>query len=133
MSSGIEPFYKEFQNIPNTNDKQIDIEKIYNKIINVPTKDKEINLITDIPDSYSLVVMESISDYLLKKYGTSKQDKVFARIMCNPINNFTSRYKQLNPSVNGKRTTEVLSSLSRFVEYVKNRNTIQKLTGAEEK
>jgi hypothetical protein len=130
MSGGMDNLYNEFQNVPNTGQREIDIEKIYNKVI---TTGKDINLITDIPDSYSIVIMETLSDYLMKKYGTNKEDRQYAKIMVNPINQFTKRFKELNPSVNGKRTSEVLSSLSKFVEYVKNRNTIQRLTGASDK
>jgi|GEM_PF-6184786 hypothetical protein len=129
MSSGMDGFYGEFQNVPNTGQKELDIEKIYNKVI---TTGKDINLITDVPDSYPLVVMEGISKYLVMKYN-KKEDKQYVKIMVAPINQFTKTFKELNPSVGGKRTSEVLSSLSRFVEYVKNRNTIQKLTGASDK
>jgi hypothetical protein len=120
LSSGMDGFYNEMQNINTNTEKQIDVEKIYNKVI---TTGKDINLITDIPDTYSIVVMETISDYLLKKYGKD------ANVMIYPINQFTKKFKQLNPSHNGKRVTEVLNSLSHLVEYVKNRNTVQKLTG----
>lgn len=130
-NTGLEGEYQRFQDVPITQEKQIDIEKIYSKLITHNKKD--INLMTDIPDSYSLVVMESISDYLYKKYGTSTQDKKLIKIMCSPINNFVEKYKSLNPSVNGKRASEVLSSLSKIVDNIKNRNTIQKLTGTGDK
>lgn len=129
MSQGMDNLYNEFQSVQNTGQKEIDIEKIYNKVI---TTGKDINLITDIPDSYPLIVMEGLSKYLVMKYN-HKEDKQFVRIMVAPINQFTKTFKELNPSVNGKRVSEVLSSLSKFVEYVKNRNTIQKLTGATDK
>lgn len=129
MSSGMDSLYNEFQNVPNTGQKEIDIEKIYNKVI---TTGKDINLITDIPDSYAIVVMEGISKYFITKYN-KKEDKQYIKIMVSPINQFTKTFKELNPSVNGKRTSEVLTSLSKFVEYVKNRNTIQRLTGASDK
>jgi hypothetical protein len=126
---GMDEFYKDFQNVPNTNQKEIDIEKIYNKVI---TTGKDLNLITDIPDAYPLVVMFGISKYLKAKYS-NKEDKKYVDIMTAPIDIFVKEYKELNPSTGGKRVTEVLASLSRFVEYVKNRNTIQKLTGANDK
>jgi hypothetical protein len=126
---GMDEFYKDFQNVPNTNQKEIDIEKIYNKVI---TTGKDLNLITDIPDAYPLVVMFGISKYLKAKYS-NKEDKKYVDIMTAPIDIFVKEYKELNPSTGGKRVTEVLASLSRFVEYVKNRNTIQKLTGASDK
>ena len=125
----MDSFYNEFQNVPNLGQKEIDIEKIYNKVI---TTGKDINLITDIPDAYSLVILEGISKYLVTKYN-KKEDKQYVKIMVSPINQFTKTFKELNPSVNGKRTTEVLASLSRFVEYIKNRNTIQRLTGTTER
>jgi hypothetical protein len=125
---GMNPLYDEFQNVQNTNNKEIDIEKIYNKVI---TTGKDLNLITDIPDSYSLTVMETIADYLEKKYSINGNSKN-AKIMTYPIRKFANRYKELNPSVGGKRVSEVLSSLSQFVQYVKNRTTIQKLTGSND-
>jgi hypothetical protein len=76
-----------------------------------------------------MVTMEAISAYLKSKYKGDKNIKILTL----PIDKWCKTYKQLNPSVNGKRVTEVLTSLSRFVEYVKNRNTIQKLTGTGEK
>jgi hypothetical protein len=124
---GMDEFYREFQNVPNPNQKEIDIEKIYNKVITNDKKD--LNLITDIPDSFSITMMETIADYLNKKYKSEKN----AILMTYPITQFTNKFKQLNPAVNGKRVSEVLSSLSRFVEYIKNRSTIQKLTGTSEK
>jgi hypothetical protein len=128
MSQGMDNLYNEFQNVPNTANKEINIEKIYNKVI---TTGKDINLITDIPDAYPIVIMEGISKYLTTKYN-KKEDRQYVKIMVSPINQFTKTYKELNPSVAGKRVTEVLASLSRFVEYVKNRSTIQKLTGASD-
>jgi hypothetical protein len=133
MSGGMDSLYNEFQNVPNPNQKEIDTSKIYDKVITIGKRDKDINLITDIPDSYSIVVMESIEDYLLKKYGINKEDKKLVRIMVSPIHNFTTKFKQINPSLNGKRTSEVLSSMSRLFEFFKGRNTVQRLTGTENK
>jgi hypothetical protein len=53
--------------------------------------------------------------------------------MVSPIHNFTTKFKQINPSLNGKRTSEVLSSMSRLFEFFKGRNTVQRLTGTENK
>jgi hypothetical protein len=127
MSGGMDNLYNEFQNVPNTGQKEIDIEKIYNKTL-TPNND----MTTDIPNAYNLVVMSGISKYITTKYNDEAYKKYVA-IMVAPINFFVKGYKNLNPSTNGKRTSDVLSSLSRFVEYVKNRNTIQRLTGASDK
>lgn len=126
---GMDKLYDDFQNVENTSQKEIDIEKIYNKVI---TTGKDINLITDIPDSYTIVTMETIADYLIKKYGNDRNSRKNIKLVTYPIIQFCTKYKELNPSVGGKRVSEVLSSLSQFVQYVKNRTTIQKLTGAEQ-
>jgi hypothetical protein len=127
MSQGMDNLYNEFQNVPNTGQKEIDIEKIYNKTL-TPNND----MTTDIPNAYNLVVMIGISKYITTKYNDEAYKKYVA-VMIAPINFFVKGYKNLNPSTNGKRTSEVLSSLSKFVEYVKNRNTIQRLTGSSDK
>lgn len=122
---GMNPLYNDLENVPVTNNNQVDVEKIYNKVI---TTGKDINLITDIPDSYSLVVMEVLADYLDKKY---KADKNLISIVTFPIKQFTKKYKQVNPSVHGKRVSDVLSSLSRFFEFARNRSTLERLSGAD--
>jgi hypothetical protein len=127
---GLEPLYQEFQNVEGTTQKEIDASKIYDKTITIGKREKDINLITDIPDAYPIVVMESITDYLLKKYGKTPSDRKLALLIVSPIVNFTTKYKQINPSTHGKRITELFSSLSRYVEAIRNRTTMQKLTSS---
>lgn len=126
----MEPLYNDFQNVPNTNDKQIDIEKIYNKVITVG---KDLNLITDVPVTHPFVTMVCIADYLEAKYKPQKGEINTIKVVTSPIRGWVKGYKELNPSVNGKRVSEVLSSLSQFVQYVKNRTTIERLTGTTDK
>lgn len=122
---GMNPLYNEFSNVPTDNQKQIDIEKIYNKLITV---DKDLDLITDIADAYSMASMEGIANYLKVKY---KQDAKLIAIVNTPITFFAKKYKSLNPATSGKRASEILSSLSRLMEYAKNRTMTERLTNEQ--
>lgn len=121
---GIEPLYEEFKNAQINQSNKVDFEGIFDKTVTVG---KNIDLITNVPNAYNIVTMDGISNYLKTKY---KDDAKLIKITTAPIDFFIKKYKALNPSTNGGRVTEVLNALSKFVDFVRNRNIDERLTGA---
>ena len=122
QNKGMLPTYEGLQTDENVK-KEAEMIETINQILKHEEKTSKVNRKTNLKDAYCMPTMDSISDYLNKKYGKD------ADILCLVIDKWSKGHKDVSVSVNGWLIDKVLDTFRGFVEMVKQRSLGDRLTG----
>jgi translation elongation factor EF-4 len=118
----MQPYYEGLQD-DDFNKKEVELIETINNILKHESDTKNINRKTKLTDNYSMPTMDSISDYLEKKYG--KDSDVIVTI----IRTWSKSHKDVSVSVNGWLINSVLDTFKGFVEMIKQRSFGDRMLG----
>jgi translation elongation factor EF-4 len=121
-NKGMQPYYEGLQD-DDFNKKEVELIETINNILKHESDTKNINRKTKLTDNYSMPTMDSISDYLEKKYG--KDSDVIVTI----IRTWSKSHKDVSVSVNGWLINSVLDTFKGFVEMIKQRSFGDRMLG----
>ena len=122
QNKGMLPTYEGLQTDENMK-KEAEMIETINQILKHEEKTSKVNRKTNLKDAYCMPTMDSISDYLGKKYGKDVD------IICKIIDKWSLGHKDVSVSVNGWLIDKVLDTFRGFVEMVKQRSLGDRLTG----
>ena len=103
--------------------KEAELIETINNILKHETDTSKINRKTKLLDNYSMPTMDSISDYLEKKYGKDSD------VMVTIIRTWSRSHKDVSVSVNGWLITGILETFKGFIESIKQRSFGDRLMG----
>jgi len=122
QNKGMSPYYDGLQN-DEFNKKEAELIETINNILKHESDTKNINRKTKLSDNYSMPTMDSISDYLEKKYGKDSD------VMVTIIRTWSKSHKDVSVSINGWLISSILDTFKGFVEMVKQRSFGDKMLG----
>lgn len=123
QNKGMQNIYDGLQDDDGLKKKEAELIETINNILKHETKTKDINRKTKVLDNYSLPTMDSISDYLEKKYNKDSD------IMVKIIRTWSQYHKDIAVSVDGWLIDKILDTFKGFIEMIKQRSLGDRLMG----